>query len=433
MIHRRQFLAGAGASLVMAPFASLLRPRPARAGNPKVADRLILFFSPNGTVHRFWRPTGGGAQFGFAPGTILEALAPHIKDLIVCDGIDFIGVDNHEPGMANMLTGGGTAQSVGGGMSVDQYVASQIGQGTRFPSLEFGVQTSAWGGNRQTRMSYSGPGVYVTPEDNPVAAWKRLFGGLAMQGGGVDKVLARRKSILDLVRSEIGDLKGRIGAADRPKLEQHLDALRKTEQGLDGGGVGMGCTTPGAPVATDVYNYANLPAVGKAQLDLMVTALSCGLTRVASIQFAHTVAPQVLAWDPVDAREGHHELSHKNDSDAAGVAAFVRAERWFCEQFAYLLASLKKTPDPVRGGTLFDSSLVVWAKEMGDSRLHICQSVPFVLAGGANGYLKAGQYLKFGGAPHQRLLTSLCQGMGLMNQSFGDASKGTGPLDGIAA
>ena len=63
-------------------------------------------------------------------------------------------------------------------------------------------------------------------------------------------------------------------------------------------------------------------------------------------------------------REGHHELSHKNDSDAAGVAAFVRAERWFCEQFAYLLASLKKTPDPVRGGTLFDSSLVVWAKEM---------------------------------------------------------------------
>ena len=251
-----------------------------------------------------------------------------------------------------MLTGGGGAASSTGGMSIDQFVATKIGQNSKFGSLEFGVQTSAWGGNRQTRMSYSGPGVYVTPEDNPVAAWKRLFGGLAMQGGGVDKVLARRKSILDLVRSEIGDLKGRIGAADRPKLEQHLDALRKTEQGLDGGGVGMGCTTPGAPPATDVYNYANLPAVGKAQLDLMVTALSCGLTRVASIQFAHTVAPQVLAWDPVNAREGHHELSHKNDSDVAGVAAFVRGPddvklvREICDAWGKVLPICSKIETP---------------------------------------------------------------------------------------
>lgn len=428
-MDRRQFLGAAGAALVAAPFVSLLSPRTARAAG-KAADRLIIFFSPNGTVHKFWRPTGGGAQFSFAPGTILEALTPHIADLVVCEGIDFIGVDNHEPGMANMLTGGGSAQSVGGGASVDQYIASQIGQETRFPSLEFGVQTSAWGGNRQTRMSYSGPGVYVTPEDNPVNAWKRLFGAVAMQGGGMDKVMLRRKSILDLVRSEIGDLKGRVGTAERPKLDQHLDALRKTEQGLSGGV--MGCTAPGSPSGMDVYNYANLPAVGKAQLELMVTALACGLTKVASIQFAHTVAPQVLSWDPVNAHEGHHDLSHKDDSDVAGVQAFVRTERWFCEQFAYLLTLLKKTADPVRGGTLFDSSLVLWAKEMGDSRLHICKSVPFVLSGGANGWLKRGQYLKFTGAPHQKLLTSVCQGMGLSNQSFGDAGKGMGALDGIA-
>jgi len=53
------------------------------------------------------------------------------------------------------------------------------------------------------------------------------------------------------------------------------------------------------------------------------------------------------------------------------------------QQFGYLLGRLKALPDPAGKGTLLDSSLVVWCKEMGDSRLHICESVPFILAGKA--------------------------------------------------
>jgi hypothetical protein len=438
-LTRRQLTVGLGASLLCAPFLDLLA-KPARAASGKFADRLVLFFSPNGTVPRLWAPAGSGTNFSFPPGSILEPLAAHIPELVVCDGIDFIGVDNHEPGMRHMLTAGGTVTSVGAGASVDQFIASQVGGTTRFQSLEFGVQTSAWGAQAQTRMSYSAPGVFVSPEDSPKNAFKRMFGGLvpAAPGGasgGVDRLAKRRKSILDLVRADIATLRSRVGKEEQHKLDQHLEALRQTERGLvspgsTGAGAGASCAAPAAPIDLDYASNENFPAIGKAQMDLLVLSLACGMTKVASIQWSHTVGPPVFSW--VGVSEGHHDLSHKDDSNTQGVADFVKTERWYATQFGYLLDALKATPDPSGAGTLLDTSLVVWAKELGDSRLHVGKGVPFILAGGANGYLKTGRYLKLGHVPSQKLLVSICRGMGLTNDSFGDPSGGTGPLTEIA-
>jgi hypothetical protein len=225
------------------------------------------------------------------------------------------------------------------------------------------------------------------------------------------------------VSGELDDLKQRVGKPERDKLEEHLAALRKVETGLQGPGT---CASPGSPLDVSPYDNDSFPAIGRAQTDLMVLALSCGMTRVASIQWSHTVAPAVFSWLGIS--EGHHSLSHMDDGNTAGVQQFVATERWYAEQFAYLLDSLKATPDP-EGGTMLDSTLVVWSKELGDSRMHDCKSVPFVLAGGR--YFNLGRYVSFNGAPHQKLLVSICQAMGLDNQTFGDASKGTGPLEGL--
>jgi hypothetical protein len=82
---------------------------------------------------------------------------------------------------------------------------------------------------------------------------------------------------------------------------------------------------------------------------------------------------------------------------------------------------------------MLDNTIVLWAKELADGRRHDGKSVPFILAGKAGGYLKTGRYLNFNGAPHQKLLVSVCQAMGLTNPTFGDPSHGTGPLDGLSA
>lgn len=423
-VSRRRFLAGAGATLVAGSLLRFLTGE-SRAGTGKTAKRLVVFFTPNGTVHKHWRPQGSGANFSFAAGSILEPLGKHKDRIIVCDGIDYKSVDNHEGGMANMLTGGGGEASSSGGMSVDQFVATKIGQATKFSSLEFGVQTSAWGGNVQTRMSYLGPGIYAPPDDSPKSVYKRMFGDVSGDPAEVDKLLARKKKILDLVGGEIADLRKRVGKAEQEKLDAHAAAIEKVESGL-GGGAGPTCDAPGSPLDVNPYSNPDFPVIGKAQMDLLVLSLACGMTNVASIQWNHTVGPAVFSW--LGLSDGHHTLSHNDDTNVQGVADFVKAERWYSEQFVYLLDALAAAPDP-EGGSLLDTTLVVWSKELGDGRLHDCKSVPWVLAGGQ--YFGLGRYVDFGGAPHQKLLVSICQAMGLTNQTFGDASKGTGPLEGL--
>jgi len=426
---RRGFLRGALAGGV-AGSAAFWRARETEADGRGTARRMVVFFTPNGTIHRHWRPTGGRTDFDFASGDILEPLRDQRDRLLVLDGLDFKAGNNHEGGMAAMLTGSGGAGHESGGMSIDQYVASQLGGDTPFASLELGVQTSAWGGNVQTRMSYSGPGSYVPPNDRPGDVYRRVFGGVASEPAEVDAVMARRGSVLDLIRDELGDLQRRAPRSERPKIEAHLDALRAAETSLMVPGATGECGAP-AVAEMDAMANDNFPMVGRTQMDLLVASLACSATRVASIQWSHTVGPVVFSWLGIS--EGHHSLSHIDDGNPAGIADFVAAERWFAEQFSYLLTRMDETPDPDGGGSLLDTSLVLWAQELGDGRLHVCESVPWILAGGACGYLQQGQYLTYDGVSHTKALTSICRAMGLENRTFGDPALGTGELDGVAA
>jgi Protein of unknown function (DUF1552) len=429
-MRRRTFVTALSAS-AMAGILNRLPglPNPvARAQQAAGVNRLLIFFSPNGTVHRFWRPMGEGASFSFAPGSILEPLAELTDRLLILDGIDFKGVANHEPGMEAMLTGGG-AESSTQGQSVDQYIAGRLPPGSPFASLELSVGTDAWGGGKQTRMLYAPGHTFVHPDQDPVSVYKRLFGAVGASGAELDAGLRKKKSVLDLLRRELSGLKNRVGTAEHHKLDAHLEALRRMESGLSGPAGSLGCTAPPAPVMTlDPNAHENFADMTRAQTDLLVTALGCGLSRVGTLQLSHTVGPHVFSW--LGLSEGHHSLSHMDDSNTQGVAQFVTAERWIAEQFAYLLRSLDALPEPGGEGSLLDHTLVVWAKELADGRLHDNVSVPFILAG-AKGYLKSGRYLKLGGEPHQKLLVSICHAMGVEAASFGDTSHGEGPLGGL--
>jgi len=401
--NRRDFLRCVSAGALTAPLASLTG-RTARAAVSGPAQRLLILFTPNGTIHEHWRPSGSEKDFSFASGTILEPLSDLRSDLLILDGMDFNTGDNHEGGMAAMLTAGGLD-------SIDQYIAREIGAESRFTSLELGVQTSAWGGNTQTRMAYNS-GNMVTPDDSPESVWSRLFGGM-----GDEDLLARRLAVLDLTRSEINDLHGRLGAAERSRLDTHLDSLDSIERSLSGSCEGV--ISPGSSSTTDNDVF---PDTAAAQIDLAIQALACDATRVVSIQMSHTVGPVAFTWAGIS--EGHHTLSHASDTDSDSVDKFVACERWFAEQFAAIVQQLKETADPNTGAPLLDTTLVLWAKELGDGRLHTCVNVPWIMAGSGGGFFTPGRYLDLGGATHDAVLTSICQAFGLSNTTFGAGSAG---------
>lgn len=435
---RRAFLRGAGGVAIGLPFLASLGVGPlgrqARAaeGGP-FPKRFIVMFSPNGTIKKNWLPTGEGTSFNLS--RILEPLAPHKDDLLILDGVSMLTAkhgpgDGHQTGMGHMLTavellsgdlfqGGGDSGSVGwaGGISVDQAIANVVGGATKLKSLELGVQVH--GATVWSRMSYLGPNQPIPPENDPKAVFDRLFADMSISPAEVLKRDRRRKSILDLVKGEYAALAPRLDAFDRHKLEAHLDAIREVEKRLqtEVTGVSESCVLPIEPGWPAHMEPANYEAVGRLQMDLLVSALQCDLTRVASLQFSHSVSQHVFT--NLGIFQAHHDLSHEGDSNQDAQEKLTLINRFYAEQMAYLVARLEATPEG--DGTLLDNTVVVWVNELGKGNSHSRDEVPYVLAGSCGGYFKTGRYERFlASTPHNDFLVALQRAMGLGVESFGD-------------
>jgi len=435
---RRAFLRGAGGIAVGLPIMASLGLGPFRktaraAESGPFPKRLIVMFSPNGTVKKNWLPQGDGPNFTLS--RILEPLTPYKDKLLVLDGISMLSAkygvgDGHQTGMGHMLTavellvgdlfqGGGDSGTAGwaGGISVDQAIANVVGTATKLKSLELGVQVH--GATVWSRMSYLGANQPIPPESNPKAVFDRLFADMSISPAEVLKRDRRRKSILDLVKGEYAALTPRLDAFDRHKLEAHLDAIREVEKRLqtDVSGVSESCILPGEPVYPDHLDPANFESVGQIQMDLIVAALQCDLTRVASLQFAESVSGHVFT--NLGLNQGHHDLSHEGDSNEDAQEKLTLINRHYAAQMAYLVRRLGETPEG--DGSLLDSTVVVWVNELGKGNSHSRDEVPYVLAGSCGGYFQTGRYERFlTTTPHNDFLLTLQRAMGLSGDRFGD-------------
>jgi hypothetical protein len=182
----------------------------------------------------------------------------------------------------------------------------------------------------------------------------------------------------------------------------------------------------------DVQAPANMPAIGKLQMDLAAAALACDLTRVLSLQWTYAESNQ--SFPHLGFTDFHHVMSHAGDSDAAAQEKLTKINVWYAEQFAYLLGKLASYPE--EGGTLLDNTAVLWCNEVGKGNNHAHRDLPFLLAGSCGGYFRTGRFVDYmaGGAaghPHNNLLVSLAQAMGLPDTTFGDPAYSTGPLPGL--
>jgi hypothetical protein len=431
-ISRRKLL-GAGAAL--AGTALLPRSVWAATAPPK---RLVIVFSANGTIFNSWLPQGTETSFTLSP--ILSALAPFQSKLLVLNGVNVKSAsngpgDDHMKGMGHMLTGiellpgntmggAGTPAGFAGGISIDQRIAADIGQNTRFPSLEFGVMVQnadVW-----ARMIYSGPNQPLPPMEDPVAAYSRVFAGSTLSAAQTAILLQRRKSVLDYAQGSISALSGRIGADDRVRVQQHLNSVQQIEKQLLA--QTGACSTP-TVMPTDRTKIANYPAIGKAQMDLLVASLACDQTRIASLQWSHSVSDIPMPW--LNISTGHHTLSHDADTDTAAQTSLVQINTWYAQQFAYLLKGLDAVTES-DGTTLLDNCLVMWINELAKGNIHSHQPLPVVIAGGAGGALRTGRLVTYSPQqPHNNLLVSIANAMGTNITTFGNPAYCTGPISNL--
>ena len=445
--NRRQFLSalGAGGALAGLPlplFSSLPRAyaQAGEASEDNAPQRLILFYTPNGTKKELWRPDHEpGALSSLGP--IMSALNPHLSQLTLLDGVDLKAAlegpgGPHQRGMASLFTGavinegdfvGGDGRKAGwgGGISLDQFIAQHIGDQTPFRSLELGVRVVE--NMPRGRICYAGSNQPLPPESDPARVYQRLFANIDEPDVLIARRLRRRRSALDSVLSDFRQLESKLDARDRAKLQQHAQSLRELERRIAiSAGQGGLCQPQMPSVIDNVMSEADFSASARQQIDLMVAALACDQTRVASLQCSTAVnACRFTFLEPEVSHEGH-SLSHAGDTNEGMQPEWERTLTWYAELFEYLLTRLAEIPEGE--GTLLDNTVVIWGNEISRGNTHDLTNIPFVLAGSAGGALKTGQYLSYPDIAHNQLLLSIVQAFGIEATSFGAPHLNNGVL-----
>ncbi len=442
-LSRRLFLRALGGAALATPLLSSL-PRALAQGVDNAAappKRLVLFFTPNGTKKELWRPPHDpGALSDLGP--LLEPLRPYMGHLNLFDGVDLKAAlegpgGPHQRAMASLFTGrvinegdfvGGDGRKAGwgSGVSIDQYVAQFIGERTPFRSLELGVRVRE--NMPRGRMCYAGDNQPLPPENDPRLVYQRLFAGMDEPAAVVARRLRRRGSALDAVLGDFRRLEGKLDAADRAKLQLHAEGVRELERRLSLlGGEGSACA-PGEPAAyPDVFAEEVYGEVARAQVDLLVSALSCDQTRVASLQCSSAVnALRLNFLEPAVVNEGH-SLSHSGDTNEQLQGEWERVLTWYAGLFAYLLERLSSIPEG--DGTLLDNTVVLWGNELSRGNTHDLTDIPFVLTGG--GLIPSGRYLRYEGVAHNQLLLGVANAFGIEAAEFGAPHLNGGVLSGL--
>src|SRR6266568_3357729 len=235
-IHRRQFIKQLGISTASLPFLLGL-PSLGLASPARPRQRLVILFTPNGTIPPAFWPDEEGKDFKLKE--IMTPLQAFKQRMLVlhglCNKVKGDG-DNHMRGMSCLLTGielfpgnvqGGSDTPAGwaSGISIDQELKNFF-QGredtrTRFGSLEFGVgvtdRADPW-----TRMSYGGPNKPIAPISDPYQMYQKLYGQL--------KDKEQLGSILDDVRDDLKKARKLVNAEDRRMLDEHEALVRQMEK-----------------------------------------------------------------------------------------------------------------------------------------------------------------------------------------------------------
>lgn len=440
-IGRRRLLQGLGGSLACVPF---LRALPSSAAEGEFPKRLLFFASPNDSGDRWmWLPEGEGGEFTL-PDTLPEMLRPleDFRDNVLVIGNMVMDTRDKETGpgghvgMGHQLTGVANrpwanqqqeSEFWAGGISIDQFVANELG----VSALTLAARPS--GNNGGSRISYRGADDPVHPYEDPIAAFNAVFGDPDLDPAERLAQAQRQVRSLDRVALELERLRPRMPSVDRDKIEAHLQHLLALQSDLQA--FSPAACDPAAPEGGfDFGASGDFPITARRHMDILAQAVACGVTQVGSIQNGNTGNAESYAGTTNWPSEGilfdrsQHVIAHDfevDPDDAVFAERRLVLERFYVQQYAYLLDRLRAIPEG--DGTVLDNTLVVWTKGMG--RGHRKDRLLYLLAGG-RGFpeVEFGRYIDRQGVPHNNLLVTLANLMGVDIDTFGDPEICTGPL-----
>lgn len=438
-ISRRTVLRGAGASLAL-PMLDIMQPAAAAAsaaaGNSAAPARMAFIFFPNGAIMQDWKPEGEGKDFKL--NKTMQPLESVKDDLLVMTGLtqhhgraNGDGGGDHARNASSFLTGAQPRKTAGAdievGVSIDQAAAKLIGDQTRLPSIELGIDRGRNAGScdsgyscaYSSNISWTSPNTPTAKEVNPRQAFERLF-GRPEDAKVAERRNRFRKSILDFVSDDAARLQQTLGGSDRQKLDEYFTSVREIERRIDRANHLRPKEIPKMDLPAGVP--AELQEHIRLMYDIMLIAFQTDCTRIATFMVGD--AGSNRSYPEVDVRDGHHSLSHhRNDEEK--VKQLARIDHFLVQQFAAFLQRLKNVKEGE--GNLLDNSMILYGSAISDGNRHQHHDLPIILAGHGGGTIQTGRALHFPNeTPLNNLFLSMAERVGAPLKEIGDS---TGPLD----
>jgi hypothetical protein len=407
----------------------------------------VTWFFGNGTLPGLWKPAKTGTGTGWDLSSQLKPLAAVKSYLTVISGLEgklVVPGNEHPSGSAAATTGAPLSGNAVRAPSIDQIVADVISAGAPFRSLEVGVTPATPNGNPDSlhTVSHTGPNARNNPVFDPKAVFKRLFGGTQptnpTTGTGQEqaaKLAQVRKSVLDSVLEDGARLQQRLGAADKARLEKHLDAIRAIELRLDATPSTTAppamCGSTTAPTTGQDTKSEAPPEVNTAMSDLTTLALACEKTRVVSYMFSLPAAHVYYRHLASNMNDDFHDtICHTDNGDKSNQPRVDTGVQYTMRCLNEFLSKLMNTPHGA--GNLLDATLVYVTSDTAWGKVHDKTEWPVLLAGKAGGRLRGDQHANFQSENLSRALLTVAQIMGSKKTDLGlDGGKATAALSGI--
>jgi hypothetical protein len=264
-------------------------------------------------------------------------------------------------------------------------------------------------------MSWAGRDRPLPPEMIPHRLFDRLFGTKDQHW------IDRKKSVLDAVREDASALKTRLGSHDKVRLDEYLTSVREVERSIASLPPEYSHVVERPREGGDLKDW---PRIAKIQSDLLVHALASRQTRVASYMLTKCQGLSRFPWLGHTA-ERHHGYTHGKVETPKGQRILRDINRWHVEEFAYLVAKMKATPEG--DGTLLDHTCLVFVHEHAEANAHKNSGLAVILAGGAG--TQRGIHSRMTGTIGDLYLTLADEVVDARVQSFPTADK---KLTGVA-
>ena len=445
-LSRRTLLKGMAKGMGVAiglPFLDAMVPAFAAGPAKKPPVRLMFFYLPNGIDMPNWAPTTEG-KLGEL-GRILKPLEPFRDQMMVLGNLThnfgrtlFDGAGDHGRCSACYLTGAYVKKTttdiyVNGPMSMDQVIARQIGNQTKLPSLELGMDNPRQSGSCDSgyscaytnNLSWRSETQPMPPILDPRMLYERLFGmGAELSPDERRRQNLLRSSVLDFATESTHSLMRDLGPADRHKLDEYFTAIRSIEQRLQRAAKDDTPVTPAMPKPPGAP--ADFGEHFRLLTDMLTIAMQADMTRV--VTFMVTTEGTSRAYREIGIPDGHHPLTH-HGGKLDQLAKVTRINEYHAQHFAAWITRFAAVKEG--DGSLLDNSMIVYGAGLNDGNRHVHEDLPTLLLGRGGGSLKPGRRIVFRKeTPFSNLHLSLMDRMGVEVESFGDSSGRLSGLEG---